>query len=42
MPETPRPSGLKESFSNIDANQLLVVKESKGIIEQQQFGRAKR
>jgi hypothetical protein len=36
------PSGLKESFSNIDANQLLVVKESKGIIEQQQFGRAKR
>lgn len=36
------PSGLKESFSNVEANQLFVVKESKGIVEHRQFGRAKR
>jgi len=36
------PSGLKENFSKVDADQLLIVKESKGIVEHHQFGRAKR
>ena len=34
------PSGLKESFSNVEANQLLIVKESKGIVERKRYGRA--
>jgi hypothetical protein len=35
------PSGLKESFKNLDANQLVVVQESKGIIEHRQFHQRK-
>jgi len=31
------PSGLKESFKNLAANQLLVIQESRGIIERKQF-----
>jgi hypothetical protein len=32
------PLGLVESFKNIEANQLLVLEESKGIIRQEKFG----
>jgi len=31
------PSGLKENFKNIPANQLLVIQESKGIVETRKF-----
>jgi hypothetical protein len=31
------PSGTKESFANLPANQLLVVQETKGIIQRRQF-----
>jgi hypothetical protein len=32
------PLGLVESFKNVEANQLLVLEEGKGIIRQEQFG----
>ena len=31
------PSGLKENFRNVPANQLLIVQESKGIVETRKF-----
>jgi enediyne biosynthesis protein E4 len=31
------PSGLKENFKNVSANQLLVIQESKGIVETRKF-----
>jgi enediyne biosynthesis protein E4 len=31
------PSGVKESFENLTANQLLVLRESKGIISSRKF-----
>ena len=33
------PLGLVESFRNVDANQLLVVQESQGILRQEKFGK---
>jgi hypothetical protein len=33
------PSGLKETFRDLARNQLLVIHESKGIVERRQFGR---
>ncbi len=35
------PSGLKESFKNLEPNQLLVVQESKGIVEHRRFRQSK-
>jgi hypothetical protein len=34
------PSGLVESFKNIDANRLLVLQEGKGILRREKLGRA--
>jgi hypothetical protein len=31
------PSGVKESFPNLPANRLIVVQETKGILEQKKF-----
>jgi hypothetical protein len=33
------PSGLVESFKNVDANQLLVLREGQGILRREKFGR---
>ena len=35
------PSGTKEQFKNLEANQLLTVQEAKGIIEHRQFRKRK-
>jgi hypothetical protein len=34
------PSELVESFKNVDANQLLVLREGQGILRREKFGRA--
>ena len=31
------PSGLKETFKDVPANQLLIIQESKGIVETRKF-----
>jgi hypothetical protein len=31
------PSGAKESFSNLPANRLIILQESKGILNQRKF-----
>jgi hypothetical protein len=31
------PSGVKETFPNLPANRLIVVQETKGILEQRKF-----
>jgi enediyne biosynthesis protein E4 len=33
------PSGLVESFKNLDANQLLVLREGQGILRREKLGR---